>query len=465
MGLIFFASMAVPSNAFVPQRFLKSQVKGYGSYPPTYMRKLSTRCEPIAKCNGLKGVLDDDDNSDRLENDLTCEHTNLIPEAELNGETNNILKISSDGKSRAPDASLLSTIGKYLANTVGTISSYHAALAATVLLFLAVFLGPLPSLAVGSGGRMGGSFGPSERSSSVRTYRAPSSSYSRGFSSGYYSRPSVVVTPSVPVVTPYYSSPFYSPLWAPRPSGVVVSTGPSFLGIFGFLAVALVAFSFFSTTVSNVGSSVMDKVDSTVGSVLGPGISVSQITVALDVPDREDPSSILGVLNRLSNKARTDSRVGVQNLTSQVALELLRKSKSIVAASSRYTHFRDNNKASREFNKLAVQERGKFERETVSRYGGVDYTSGDGRSSELSQYPTKATMAVVTIIVAIGGDSTKMPVISSPSDVENALSRIASDAKVGDCLQSAEILWTPEERSETLTMREVISDYPSLRTI
>ena len=52
-------------------------------------------------------------------------------------------------------------------------------------------------------------------------------------------------------------------------------------------------------------------------SVLGPGVSVAEISVALEVPDRDRSDSILNVLERLSRTARTDSRVGLQNLTSQ----------------------------------------------------------------------------------------------------------------------------------------------------
>lgn len=52
-------------------------------------------------------------------------------------------------------------------------------------------------------------------------------------------------------------------------------------------------------------------------SVLGPGVSVAEITVALEVSDRDRSDAIMNVLERLANTARTDSRVGLQNLTSQ----------------------------------------------------------------------------------------------------------------------------------------------------
>jgi uncharacterized membrane protein len=192
---------------------------------------------------------------------------------------------------------------------------------------------------------------------------------------------------------------------------------------------------------------------------------VVQVSVALDVPNRDDPSSILSVLDRLAASARTDSRVGIQNLTSQVALELLRRKSSIVSASAKSKHFKDRSKAIRDYNSQSIRERGKFEKEMVSKYGGVDYGSDYGRGGGTVAVGPKATMAVVTLLIAIDGDSTSVPKIGSLGDVEEALRKIASDAKVSDCLQSAEILWTPEDRGETLSLRDVVADYPELRSV
>jgi uncharacterized membrane protein len=201
-------------------------------------------------------------------------------------------------------------------------------------------------------------------------------------------------------------------------------------------------------------------------SALGPGTSVCQVSVALEVPNRDDRNSILSVLDRLALTANTDSRVGIQNLSSQVALELLRRRSSIVSASSSYKHFNDQNKALREFQSRSVKERSKFESETVSQFGGVDYGVGSNSNSDgLDSSGGKATMAVVTLILAIDGDSTKIPPINSVEDLEQALRKIAADAKVDDCLQSAEILWTPTERWESLSPRDVVADYPELRSI
>ena len=250
---------------------------------------------------------------------------------------------------------------------------------------------------------------------------------------------------------------------------MVVSTGPSFGGLFLVVGFFLVA----SAVLSNVGSlgGSGPAGSSAAHSALGPGTSVIELSVALDVPSRDDPNSILAALDRLSRTAKTDSRVGVQNLTSQVALELLRRKSSIVAACAKGRHFGDAGgaQAQREYNGATVRERGKFQRETISRYGGVDYSSEKKKlKSSPDDYSADATVAVITIVMLIEGDSTSdaMPSrMNSVRDVESALSRIASDARVDDCLRGAEILWTPEERDETLTMREVLADYPSLRSI
>lgn len=72
------------------------------------------------------------------------------------------------------------------------------------------------------------------------------------------------------------------------------------------------------------------------------------------------------------------------------------------------------------------------------------------------------TTAIVTINFAMEGDSTVLPVIKSRDDVHSALSLIASDALVGDCLMTAEVLWSPEDITETLSREATYVDFPNL---
>ena len=188
---------------------------------------------------------------------------------------------------------------------------HHALFIGTMITTFCLLFNPLPSFALQSGGRLGGSFKSSNRQYSTRTI-APSRSYNSGFRAGYYSRPSVSINP--------YYSPFYSPIYTPfgggnyySAPGLAVSRGPSFFDVF-FLGTLLV----FATTFFNAKSGVENVVsDFQSQSALGPGYSVAKISVAVDVPRRDDPNSILSVLQRLSNTAQTDSRVGLKMLTSQ----------------------------------------------------------------------------------------------------------------------------------------------------
>jgi len=336
---------------------------------------------------------------------------------------------------------------------------------AAAMAAMAIAFSPLQDAnAAMSGGRMGGSFSSMPRSSSISSPSHSSRSYSSpSYSSRSYLSPSVSVSPR------YYNRPSYAPTYYSRPS---LAISPTYYDPRpDFVTPILVTGTVFllANLLNPIGDQWTERQSS--NSALGPGTSVVQLSVALDVPDRDDGNSILNVLDRLSRTAETDSRVGIQVLTSQVALELLRRRSSIVSASSSTKHFSKNEKALREFENRSVKERSKFETETVSKFGGVDFAVFDHSSSKslagsvTQNEQDKATMAVVTMVLAIDGDSTKLNTINSASDVEQALNKIASDAKVSDCLLSAEILWTPEDRTETLRSEDVVADYPELRSI
>lgn len=362
-------------------------------------------------------------------------------------------------KNQQADASPSSTASQSLA--------WVAAVAA-----LAVAFTPIQDASAAmTGGRMGGSYPSAAPRTTIS--RPSSSSYSRGYSAGYASRPSVRISPSYGFgYNSFGYSPFASPFYSPFPRvyggpGVLsVARGPSFFDIvfFGGLLLAV------SNILSNSSSEASSWGEGGLEALADPRTSVVQVSVALEVPDRDDPNSILGVLDRLSKTSQTDSRVGISNLTSQVALALLRKKSSIVSANASTQAFSSRTKALRKFEERSVEERAKFETETVSKFGGVDYGSrwAPSQIGSASEPSGKATMAVVTLVLAMDsnqmGNSDKIK-IRSISDVEDALRRIATDAKVGDCLQGAEILWTPEDRSETLTLRDVVADYPELRSV
>ena len=180
---------------------------------------------------------------------------------------------------------------------------------ATVFAFCILLLLPLENAsAVPSGGRMGGSFGGTSRESSApsRTYSSPSTS--RQY---LYSRPSVTINPSPWYgYSPFYPAPFFpSPVYRP---GLTVVTGcPNIVGLLMFFVVGLASIGFMSSFQTT------GMRDHSFTRTLGPGVTVSQITVAMHVPEKKSSNSILQFLSRLSTMSNTDSRVGVSNLVNE----------------------------------------------------------------------------------------------------------------------------------------------------
>jgi uncharacterized membrane protein len=328
--------------------------------------------------------------------------------------------------------------------------------AATAALLLS---SSLPADAAMSGGRMGGSF--SRSPSPSRSYGGGGrSSYYGGGSRSYYSRPSTTIV--APIVTPFYN-PFYSPFvpfYGGGVGAISYARGPGLFDLLFLGGLGLFAFSAVSGAISSRTNQWDD--DSGIALASSQGTSVLRLNIALDVPNRDDPSSILSVLDRIANTSgkNTQSRSGVQQLTRQVALELLRRKSSISSAYGQMQYCKEDRQGQRVFNEWSVRERSKFEKETINRFGGTDF-SMPRRDATDAAIRSKATMAVVTLVLSLEESLPKVS-IQSLDDVERVLRQVASsDAAV----LGAEILWTPEDRSEVLTRKEVLADYPELRAL
>jgi uncharacterized membrane protein len=68
----------------------------------------------------------------------------------------------------------------------------------------------------------------------------------------------------------------------------------------------------------------------------------------------------------------------------------------------------------------------------------------------------------VTILVAAEGEY-KLPTINSNADLKDALRKLGSIPV--DSIQAVEVLWTPQDENDTLSERELLRDYPLLRSL
>ena len=99
-------------------------------------------------------------------------------------------------------------------------------------------------------------------------------------------------------------------------------------------------------------------------SPLGPGATVASLVVSLNVPNPKDSNSIIPRLHKLSSHATTSTRKGVQDLVTEVCLELSRQERSIVSAVAESRHFTMVSQAEREFREVSVRNRSKLEKES-----------------------------------------------------------------------------------------------------
>ncbi|KAG8391012.1 hypothetical protein BUALT_Bualt01G0143700 [Buddleja alternifolia] len=110
------------------------------------------------------------------------------------------------------------------------------------------------------------------------------------------------------------------------------------------------------------------------------------------------------------------------------------------------------------FNELSIEERGKFDEETLVNVNNIKKQSsttmrGSGFSNEY---------IVLTILVAAGGLH-KLPCINSSKDLKEALQNLASIPSSRTL--AVEVLWTPQNEDDTLSERELLEDYPLLRPL
>lgn len=228
------------------------------------------------------------------------------------------------------------------------------------LLFASFFASP--ALAGTSGGRIGGTYSRPSRPSMSRSSTArPSRAHSRPLPRKHY---------YYPKTRPRYrtSSPVYHPPIGYSTTTIVespyrreihprkIQAGDLLLWTGVGLAV--------STGVRKHYEEQHNSRKNTDHSPLGPGATSAFVTVALQVPDRSSPSSILKILESKAMTGNTETRRGLQQIVSEVALELLRKDSSAISVGTSIQHFDSVRDAQVAFQKASILNRSKLDRES-----------------------------------------------------------------------------------------------------
>jgi uncharacterized membrane protein len=286
--------------------------------------------------------------------------------------------------------------------------------------------------ALQSGSRAGGaSFrSPSVRSSSGSRLGAASSG-----STTYYRQPSVSIIS--PVYSPFGYSPFgYSPFGFSPFSFMPINLNLLILGG--------VAYAVYSVLSNRAGGSDFSSGDQWSQST---GASVVKLTIALN-EDWNDNNNIMQTLGSIAQKnAMMAGRTDLAKLLSETCLALIRKQKDWNSVAFKGENTRgDSRSAEPLFQRLAIAERSKFEKETNASSGPMIRLDKAVNANQPC-----STQAVVSILVAVrGSNDVYSRKIRGITDTRQCLEALAADALTdeGDNIMALEILWTPDEKGK-----------------
>lgn len=302
------------------------------------------------------------------------------------------------------------------------------------------------ALARSSGGRGGGgSFRRPSNSrpsnsnrNTPRRYDQPDS-YRRDPS---YRGPNVIV---VPGGGGYYGGGYYS--------GFSIFPMLLILGLFGLIALLVISHWLRSAGKYSNASGFSDGVTRGNHELENDRVTVSKLQVALIA---QTTKGLQSQLSELTLKVDTDTPEGLLELLQESALILLRNTEnwSHVLATSKSV---DIDEAEAAFNQLSLQERSKFNAETLTNIKGK-VSQKDAVIPGLEEDP--AAYIVVTLLVGTADDRPIFKDVRSIDTLKEALQRVASVPP--DYLLTFELLWSPQVEEDSLTYDELLTEYTDM---
>ncbi|MBE9112853.1 DUF1517 domain-containing protein, partial [Nodosilinea sp. LEGE 07298] len=278
----------------------------------------------------------------------------------------------------------------------------------------------------------------------------PSSGYSGGYGGGYGGYGGGYGYRSGPVIVPY-------PTYAPAP--VYVDTGDDGGGGELFFVIVVLGFILLPIVFNYMqgGTRRFDR-PASAGSqseLLNDIVTVTRLQVALLAGARE----LQRDLDRIAVNADLTTSAGLAAQLRATVLALLRHPDywTHVRAESQTVAGRE--KASELFERLSIQERSKFAVETLVNVGGEVQRRAmpNGPSNEVASH------IVVTLLLGTADERPLFKSVSSVADLRAVLQRLGSSSPA--YLLVYELLWTPQDPSDSLSADELIANYPDLVTL
>lgn len=316
----------------------------------------------------------------------------------------------------------------------------------------------LPAEAARSGGRMGGSafasrsnFGGSAGFGTSMSPGNPLSGSTLGGSYSGWGRP--LKSSTTHLTAPYRSSVtknsfFFSPWGLGYGYGYPMGGGGGLGSILFWAVLAIIMVQVAQNVLSQGGSS--GELET------GERISVAKLQVGLLSTARD----LQRDLERIASSADTSSPRGLHYVLQETVLALMRNPNYCVYGFAKSGVERSADEAESRFNKLSLEERGKFEKETRINVSGRTSRGSLGRMRDYGAPVSE--LIVVTILVAADG-RVRLPKVNSKESLIESLATLGA-VPASDIL-AVEVLWTPEEEDDYFTADDLAADYPLLNTL
>ncbi|HIK46484.1 MAG TPA: DUF1517 domain-containing protein, partial [Leptolyngbyaceae cyanobacterium M65_K2018_010] len=295
----------------------------------------------------------------------------------------------------------------------------------------------LGEAAVSGGMSRGGSFSRPSSPAPAPPRSAPSPSYDYG----YRSAPG-------PVIVPY-------PTYPPAPVYVGPSNGSGGGG--GLFVIIVLAFILLPIVLNYLQAATRKAQDGAapVGSqseLANDIVTLTRLQIALLAEARE----LQRDLTKITLNADLSTAAGLTTQLKETVLALLRHPEYWTHVRAESQTVAGRNRASELFERWSIQERSKFMVETLVNVG------GQVQQRPLPSGPSRdiASHIVVTLLLGTADDRPLFKGINSTRELQAVLQRLGSISPA--YLLVYELLWTPQDESDSLSSDELVANYPEL---
>ncbi|KAD7478417.1 hypothetical protein E3N88_01553 [Mikania micrantha] len=166
-------------------------------------------------------------------------------------------------------------------------------------------------------------------------------------------------------------------------------------------------------------------------------------------------------LNQIAETADTSSPKGFRYILQETILSVLQHPDYCISGYSSVEVTKGVKECEKQFNKLSMEERVKFNEETLINYNNIRKKQSVTTHEKVFNGVSNKYI-VVTIIVAASGVH-ELPPIKSSELLKTALQKLASIPS--NNILAAEVLWTPQKDDDSLSEQEMHEDYPLLHLL